>query len=210
MFYQISMMRWVLSEVLPASYDFLSCQNVQVSSVEFHCIKDQEQKIFSLKYFKDIFYYQRGVTLGAIGTNTQHLLSCWQALGALFQPAYCGVLWWAMEVLFIWLYLTCVECKVGVERVSVREQDFNCGNASKPAFETTSLDLRSNSICCIVFPFNKMLGKSALKQTVSFLHWAVSGFGAVKCLSSLELIPDRYDSDNCALISVFLKIFQQI
>ena len=123
------------------------------------------------------------------------------------QPVvgYRGEPW---EVLFIWLYLTCVECKVAVERVSVRQQVFNCGNASKPTFETTSLDLRSNSICCIVFPFNKMLGKSVLKQTVSFLHWAVSGFGAVKCLSSLELILDRYDSENCALISVFLKICQ--
>lgn len=66
------------------------------------------------------------------------------------QPVvgYCGEPW---EVLFIWLYSTCVECKVGVERVSVREQAFNCGNASKPTFETTSLDLRSNSIRCIVF-----------------------------------------------------------
>ena len=66
----------VLSKVPPASYDFLNCQDTRVSSVKSHCIKDQEQKIFSLKYFKDIFNYQRGVTLGRVGMNTQCVLSC--------------------------------------------------------------------------------------------------------------------------------------
>ena len=108
MFYQISVMRWVLSDVPPASYDFLNCQDVQVSSVEFHCIKDQEQKIFSLKYFKDIFNHQWGVTLGAVGMNTQCLLSCWQALGALFQPACWGVPWWAMgSAIYLTLFDLC-------------------------------------------------------------------------------------------------------
>ena len=64
----------------------------------------------------------------------------------------------------------------------------------------TSLVLRSNSICCIVFPFNKMLGKSVLERIVS---WAVSG------LSSLELIPDKYDTENRAHISIFSKSFNR-
>lgn len=173
-FYQIVMMGWVLWEVLGCILwlSQLGCPGFTIS-VPFY-----ERSCKENPFFKTILYtYLISSELWPCNSGPSPLPCCeeYTVLVVILLSFGCSVLASMLQGTVAspgkcYLFDLWWNVKWGLKGVSAWEGAFNYGNSSKPTFETTSLVLRSNSICCIVL-FNKMLEISVLKPSVS---WTVS------------------------------------